>query len=279
MTTAMTPALRVLPTLFISHGGGPWPWMDWGPKNPFEPLARYLRALPGSIGARPKAILMVSGHWEAREFTVMTSPRPPMIYDYGGFPEHTYRIRYDAPGSPELAGRVRDLLASDGIPSAEDARRGFDHGAFVPLAVSYPEADMPIVQLSLKIGYDPAEHLAAGRALAPLRAEGVLVVGSGLSYHNLPGMRGPGATADSQAFDAWLTDAVCDADPKERERKLLAWAQAPAARRAHPEEDHLIPLLVAAGAAGADRGAKVFSDRTSLGEGFQPFEVSGFQFG
>lgn len=275
----LTSKTKPLPTIFISHGGGPWPWMDWGPKNPFEPLAKYLRSLPESLSAKPKAILMISAHWEEEDFTVMTNPRPSMLYDYQGFPEHTYQVQYDAPGSPELAKRVQELLSSVGIHSKEDAKRGFDHGVFAPLAVSHPNADIPVVQLSLKTGYDPEEHLAVGRALMPLRSEGVLIIGSGLSYHNLRGMRGKTVTADSMAFDAWLTGAVCTQDARERNQKLLHWDQAPAARSAHPEEDHLIPLMVVAGAGGNDQGIKVFSDQTSLGDGFQAFEVSGFQFG
>ena len=275
----LTSNIKPLPTIFISHGGGPWPWMDWAGKNPFEPLARYLRSLPESLSAKPKAILMISAHWEASEFTVMTSSRPSMLYDYHGFPEHTYRVRYDAPGSPELAKRIQELLSSVGIRSKEDAKRGFDHGVFAPLAVSHPNADIPVVQLSLKTGYDPEEHLAVGRALAPLRSEGVLIIGSGLSYHNLSGMRGKTVTVDSKAFDAWLTKTVCTQDAEERNQKLLHWDRAPAARSAHPEEDHLIPLMIVAGAGGNDQGIKVFSDQTSLGDGFQVFEVSGFQFG
>lgn len=275
----LTSNIKPLPTIFISHGGGPWPWMDWGPKNPFAPLARYLRSLPESLSAKPKAILMISAHWEEEAFTVMTNPRPSMLYDYQGFPEHTYQVRYDAPGSPELAKRVQELLSSVGIRSKEDAKRGFDHGVFAPLAVSHPNADIPVVQLSLKTGYDPEDHLAVGRALVPLRSEGVLIIGSGLSYHNLHGIRGKTVTADSMAFDAWLTGAVCTQDARERNQKLLHWDQAPAARSAHPEEDHLIPLMVVAGAGSDDQGIKVFSDQTSLGDGFQAFEVSGFQFG
>ena len=271
--------IHLLPTLFISHGGGPWPWMEWGPVNPFASLAIYLRSIPASLSARPRAILMISAHWEEDAFTIMTNPKPPMLYDYEGFPKHTYQVRYEAPGSPELAKRVQELLSAAGIRSKDDAKRGFDHGVFAPLAVSHPDADVPVVQLSLKAGYDPDEHLAVGRALMPLRSEGILIIGSGLSYHNLRGMRGKTVTVDSKAFDAWLTEAVCCLDATERNQRLLRWADAPAARRAHPEEDHLIPLMVAAGAGGDDQGVKVFSDQTSLGNGFQAFEVSGFQFG
>jgi 4,5-DOPA dioxygenase extradiol len=178
-------AAQRLPTFFISHGGGPWPWMDFGATNPYEGLSRYLREYPRSLATKPKAILAISGHWEEPQFTVMASPKPPMIYDYSGFPENTYRIHYDAPGSPELARRVRELLDKAGIPSREDPSRGYDHGVFTPFAVSHPDADVPIVQLSIQRGYDPRAHIAMGRALAPLRDEGVLIIGSGNIVHNL----------------------------------------------------------------------------------------------
>ena len=155
---------RTLPTFFVSHGGGPWPWMknETGPL--YAELERSLRAMPAQIGERPKAVLMVSAHWEAPEFTLMTNPAPGMLYDYGGFPEHTYHVKYPAPGAPAVAARVRTLLEAAGMAVHEDARRGYDHGMFAPMAVIWPEADVPVVQLSLKRGLDPRTHLALGRA-------------------------------------------------------------------------------------------------------------------
>ncbi len=261
-----------LPTLFISHGGGPWPFMDFGADNPYEGLARYLREYPQKLAGKPKAILVVSAHWEEREFTVMTSPQPPMLYDYYGFPDHTYRVVYGASGSPELARRIQELLQLAGIPSKEDSKRGFDHGVFAPFAVSHPQADVPIVQLSIRKDYDPKAHLAMGRALAPLRSEGILIVGSGLSYHNLRAF-GPQAAPASREFDAWLTQAACAENPELRSERLMNWSQAPSARKAHPREDHLIPLMVVAGAAGSDLGVKAYTDQMFS------VEVSGFQFG
>jgi aromatic ring-opening dioxygenase catalytic subunit (LigB family) len=246
--------------------------MDFGATHPYEGLSRFLREYPQKLDTKPKAILAISGHWEEPQFTVMTNPKPPMIYDYSGFPEHTYRIHYDAPGSPELARRVRELLDKAGIPSREDAKRGYDHGVFTPFSVSHPNADTPIVQLSIKEGYDPQAHIAMGRALAPLRDEGVLIVGSGLSYHNLRAF-GPQAYPASKAFDDWLTDAVTSKDAKTRNEKLAHWSEAPAARMAHPQEDHLVPLMVASGAAGEDVGVKNYSDK------MMGVEVSGFRFG
>ena len=186
-----------------------------------------------------------------------------MVYDYSGFAPHTYSIRYAAPGSPAVAQRVKELLEAAGIPAALDSQRGYDHGTFAPLRAMYPDADVPVVQLSLKRGYDPAEHLAIGRALAPLRDEGVLIVGSGLSWHNLR-MFGPAAKAPSKAFDAWLDEAL-SLPPPQRSRRLQEWTAAPAARLAHPEEDHFVPLMVAVGAAEDERAARVYHEDDFMG--------------
>jgi aromatic ring-opening dioxygenase catalytic subunit (LigB family) len=186
-----------------------------------------------------------------------------MVYDYGGFPEFTYHIQYPAPGSPEVAQRVVELLSGADIAVWQDPHRGYDHGVFAPLYAAYPEADVPVLQLSLKAGYDPAAHLAAGRALAPLRDEGVVIIGSGLSYHNLRRM-GPDAARPSHEFDQWLGAALA-ATPDERTAALLAWEQAPSARAAHPAEDHLIPLMVAVGAAEYDQAVRTYHEDTFMG--------------
>lgn len=251
-----------LPTLFISHGGGPWPFIDER-REEFARTYAYLQALPSTLPEQPRAVLSISGHWEAPEFTVATAVRPPMVYDYYGFPEHTYRVQYPAPGSPALAAQVAELLRSAGLVVHEDAERGFDHGTFVPLAVMYPEAQIPVVSLSLRASLSPAEHIRMGAALAPLRDEGVLILGSGLSYHNLRELRASteAAGAVSDEFEAWLTAAVSAPDAAERDARLAQWASAPAARRAHPREDHLIPLMVAAGAARGSPGRLDCQDR------------------
>lgn len=261
-----------LPTYFISHGGGPWPWMDER-RASMKVLADSLADMPRQIGVTPKAVLMVSGHWEESAYTVMASPKPPMLYDYGGFPPHTYQIHYDAPGSPELAQRVQGLIEAAGLPAASDAQRGFDHGSFVPLYVIYPKADVPVVQLSLRKTFDPLEHVALGRALAPLREEGVLIVGSGLSYHNLRRL-GPPAVAPSAAFDAWLQETLLQSGTAERVERLGQWESAPAARICHPREEHLIPLMVALGAAENEAAECVYHE---VG-GFTG-TVSSFRFG
>lgn len=267
-----TPAPR-LPSYFISHGGGPWPWME-EMRAPMAPLAASLAGIAREIGVRPRAVLSVSGHWEAPRFTAMAAARPGMVYDYDGFPEHTYRIRYPAPGAPELAGRIVALLQSAGIEADLDQQRGYDHGTYAPLQVMYPQAEVPVLQLSLKRDYSPEEHLAVGRALAPLRDEGVLILGSGLSFHNLR-LRGPGARVPSRAFDDWLRQTLENMPPAARTARLQQWEQAPAARIAHPQEDHLLPLMVALGAAEDETGTLVHhEDPSAIG-----WTVSGWRFG
>jgi aromatic ring-opening dioxygenase catalytic subunit (LigB family) len=243
-------------------------------RKKFHVLEESLKDIPRQIAVVPSAVLVVSGHWEADEFTVMASPHPPMVYDYSGFPEHTYHVKYSAPGSPQLAQRVRTLIEAAGMPARLDPQRGFDHGTFTPLVVMYPEANVPVVELSLKSGYDPAVHLSVGRALAPLRDDEVLIVGSGLSYHNLRQF-GPGARQVSKTFDDWLQEALVEATPSERETRLLAWSAAPAARQAHPREDHLIPLMVAVGAAENEKATVVYHEENLLGG----VTASSFRFG
>lgn len=249
-----------MPVAFVPHGGGPWPFVDLGfPEDDVARLAGYLGSLASLPSTPPRAVLVVSAHWEARVPTVMTSPRPPILYDYSGFPPEAYQIEWPAPGDPALAARVRELLGEAGLDTAEDPERGFDHGTFVPFKLTWPDAEVPTIQLSLKAGLDPAEHLAIGRALAPLRDEGVLLLGSGMSYHNLRVFFDPRAAAISETFDAWLRKAAT-AEPAERDRLLTDWAKAPAARAAHPREEHLLPLLVVAGAAGEDTGTLGYDD-------------------
>jgi aromatic ring-opening dioxygenase catalytic subunit (LigB family) len=255
---------RRMPTYFLSHGGGPWPWLTGPIRDGMVQLEESLRNLPGELPEAPKAILMISAHWEAPTFTVQTNPNPPMIYDYGGFPEHTYHIRYPAPGSPALAARVVELLAGAGITVAEDASRGYDHGMYAPMAAAWPDAEVPVVQLSIKHGYDPDEHLALGRALAPLRDEGILILGSGLSYHNLR-LMGAGSAAPSREFDDWLGNAVVGSTPAERTELLRKWEQAPSARVSHPEEDHLIPLMVVVGSSEHDAAVRSYHQHDFFG--------------
>jgi aromatic ring-opening dioxygenase catalytic subunit (LigB family) len=263
-----------LPTLYLPHGGGPCFFMDWtmGPPDTWDRTAAWLRGMDASLPETPRALLVVSAHWEAPVPTVTSSAAPPLFYDYYGFPPHTYQLTWPAPGAPELSSRVRHLLSGAGFESGEDARRGFDHGVFIPLKVAYPEAAIPTVQLSLRAGLDPTEHLAIGRALAPLRDEGVLILGSGMSYHNMRGFGTAAARDHSVQFDAWLAQVTSQAGP-ERDAALSAWTRAPSARQSHPREEHLLPLMVTAGAAGHDRGKTVFHDEV------MGVAVSAIQFG
>lgn len=265
----MLPALA--PTLYLPHGGGPCFFMDWEPADTWKRMEDWLRALPGTLDSKPDAIVMISAHWERPEFTVNINPAPTLLFDYSGFPPHTYELTYPAPGSPGLAARVQELLGRAGIACQTESKRGYDHGVFVPLKVMYPEADVPIMQLSLKRGLDPAAHMEAGRALAELRQENVLILGSGMSYHNMRGF-GSAYHQVSEEFDRWLSGTV-SMDPSGRDGRLLDWQNAAAARIAHPHPDHLLPLMVAAGAAGHSPGKCIFTD-TVMG-----VVVSGYRFG
>ncbi|MCE1229903.1 MAG: dioxygenase [Firmicutes bacterium] len=262
-----------LPTFYLSHGGGPWPWVEGMIDGPYSRLASSLSRMVLDVGGAPKAMLMISAHWEMPVFTVQGHSNPSMIYDYYGFPEHTYHIHYDAPGDPALAKRAVALLEAAKIPAAVDDQRGYDHGMYAPLAVAYPDAKLPVVQLSLRRGLDPAAHVALGRALAPLREEGVLIVGSGLSYHNLRAF-GPQGKAPSAAFDAWLHQSLA-LPHKARLAALLQWEAAPAARLAHPREEHLLPLMVALGAAEQEAAQAVYHETDFMGS----LTVSSFRFG
>lgn len=266
-----------LPAIYIPHGGGPCFFMDPLPGFPatlWDGMAAFLRGIPASIGIRPKAILVISAHWECPVPTLLAAEKYTLLYDYYGFPEHTYRLTYPATGSAAVGARVQALLALAGMDAGEEHQRGLDHGVFIPLKLIYPDADVPIVQLSLCNDLDPARHLAIGHALAPLRDEGVLIVGSGLSYHNLRDFFVPGALADqaSAQFDDWLGNAI-SAAPAERERLLTHWEDAPSARACHPRSEHLLPLMVVAGAAGADAGHISYREKL-LGK-----TVSAYQFG
>jgi len=262
-----------LPTYFVSHGGGPWPFMKAQYGATYDVLEQSLADMARQVGAKPAAVLVVSGHWEEDRPTLSSGATPGMLYDYSGFPAHTYEVHYDAPGSPALAERAAALLSAAGFDPALDPARGFDHGTFAMLVPVFPAADVPVVQLSLLHGFDPQAHLAMGRALAPLRDQGVLIIGSGLSYHNLRQF-GPGGRLASHAFDAWLQFTLA-LPPAERSTAMLHWSEAPYARNAHPREDHLLPLLVALGAAEGEAAACVYHED----EFFGSLAISSFRFG
>lgn len=243
-----------LPVAFVPHGGGPWPFVDLGfPKHEVESLADHLRELRLLPKQDIRAVLVVSAHWEENNATVMTSDAPPLLFDYYGFPESTYQLTWAARGSKAIALEVKDTLQAAGIRVDEQPERGFDHGTFVPLMLTYPNGEVPIVQLSLQRHLDPAYHLHMGEALATLRNRGIFIVGTGMTFHNLRALRQPGGKDIAHTFDAWLKASVTDA-PEARNEALAHWADAPGARFAHPREEHLLPLMVIAGAAGEDLG-------------------------
>ena len=268
----MTTNITALPTYFISHGGGPWPWVP-KMREMFANLETSLNDMVAEWDTPPKAILMVSGHWEGAQVEVMATQRPPMIYDYSNFPKETYEVVYPAKGAPEFARRALELLVDAGFDAKLNLEQGYDHGVFVPMHVMYPKADIPLFQVSILSSYDPKEHFALGRALSALRKEGVMIIGSGLSYHNLQRL-GPEAAEPSAAFDAWLND-VMQMLPQDRTAQLEAWENAPSARICHPEEDHLVPLFVALGAAEDEPAATVYHEPDMMGS----IAASGFRFG
>ncbi len=263
------------PTFFLPHGGGPCFWIEFPP--PFGPhawdrLRDFLAGVVASLPEPPKAFVVVTAHWEEPEVTVSTAPAPGMLYDYYGFPPHTYELKYPAPGAPGLAGEVERLLKAAGVAVGENAERGFDHGVFVPFLIVDPKAQIPVLMVSLRQDLDARFHVEVGKALAPLREEGIVIVGSGMSYHDLRHFR-DGKEAASAEFDAWLDETLTKCEPREREARLAQWDKAPSARACHPREEHLIPLMVAAGAAGDSAGQHSFRD--VIGGKV----ISGFRFG
>jgi 4,5-DOPA dioxygenase extradiol len=233
------------PSLFLAHGAPDLPLTDHVAK-------RFLASLSGSLPA-PRAILIVSAHWEAAAPTLTTSEAPRTVHDFMGWPGELYKITYPAKTDAALIARAGGLLAEAGIAVAEDPRRGYDHGAWVPLSIAYPLAEVPVVQLSLERGGDARRHFEIGRALAPLRAEGVLIVGSGATVHNLRRLAPEGSPPPGWAseFDGWLHDRL---GTRDLETLLSFPAQPQTARMAHPTDEHFLPLYVAMGA-GWDGGA------------------------
>ena len=268
-----TSSLR-MPTLFVPHGAGPCFFMQWNPIDAWDRMAEFLRHIGETLPQRPRAIVLISGHWLEQRATVTTSARPELIFDYHGFPSHTYELTYPAPGDPQLAARIVELLGAHGVEAAQNSQRGFDHGVFIPLKLMFPDADIPVVQLSLRSDLDPKAHLDIGHALASLRDEAVLIVGSGMSFHNMRGYGDPRFGPISDEFDHWLEQAATAA-PAERDSVLQNWAEAPSARLCHPPRaaEHLLPLLVAVGAGASSAGRKIFFDRVL------ETTLSAYQFG
>jgi 4,5-DOPA dioxygenase extradiol len=234
-----------MPVVFAAHGApvllDDAAWMS--------ELATWAKAMP-----RPKSILMVSAHWEERPTTLGATRTVPLVYDFYGFPERYYQTKYEAPGAPALAARVRELLRDKTIAVADSPERGLDHGAYVPLVAMYPRADVAVLQMSIP-GLVPDELVGLGRALAPLRDEGVLIFGSGFLTHNMRYAFKPGVPAWAREFDAWAEDTLSRLDMEALEDFQ---ARAPAARMALPTWEHYAPVLVAAGAVADERPKAVF---------------------
>lgn len=235
--------------VYFSHGGGPLPILgDPGHKA----MVDFMTLLPGRLH-KPDAILVVSAHWEEAAATLLGAQNPSMFYDYYGFPEEAYQITYPAPGNPELANKIAGLLTKHTIPAQIDPQRGFDHGLFIPLKKMYPQADIPSLQLSLLRGLNPSAHIALGKALSELMDQNILVIGSGFSFHNMRAFSWQGTPVPdpaNEAFQDWLIQVCTGSFPQpEREKLLIEWEKAPAARYCHPREEHLLPVHVCAGMA------------------------------
>jgi len=236
------------PVLYLSHGGGPLPLLG-DPAH--QELINCLEHVV-TLFTKPAAILVISAHWEAEVATIGSGEQPPLIYDYYGFPQEAYEIDYAAKGAPALAQKISALLNQSGIEAVLDEARGFDHGMFVPLKIMYPHADIPCVQLSLLKSMDPQQHIRLGNALADLRKENVLVIGSGSSFHNLKYFLSPSNDEGqrmNESFEQWLLTLCCDRELDEGKRadRLVHWQDAPGARHCHPREEHLLPLHVCYG--------------------------------
>lgn len=237
--------LARMPALFIPHGGGPSFFMTGERKQRYQATEDFLRGIQHTLPQKPRAILIVTAHWETAVPALTGGANPGLIYDYYGFPPETYTLQYAAPGAPLLAKRAAELLRHAGFPCNVDAHYGWDHGVFIPLKVMYPAADIPVVAMSLHESLDPELHVDLGLALSSLREEGVLILGAGMSYHNLRDFAAQAPA--SHAFHDWLDQALAG-NWNERREHLATWQTAPGGRASHPREEHLLPLMVASGA-------------------------------
>ncbi|OFC72602.1 DODA-type extradiol aromatic ring-opening family dioxygenase [Alteromonas confluentis] len=236
--------------LYLSHGGGPFPLLG---EPSHQHMVEQLKAVTATI-AKPKRILLISAHWEESSFTVTGNPQPDLIYDYYGFPEEAYRIQYPAEGDPEFAAALSEAAWKSGTKIAIDPKRGYDHGMFVPLKLMYPDADVPVVQLSLAASLNASLHVRLGEALQAADLTDTLVIGSGFSFHNMKAFfrHIPSADEQNDAFQYWLKETVESESLSEGQRaeRLINWeTTAPHARFCHPREEHLLPLHVCYGLA------------------------------
>jgi aromatic ring-opening dioxygenase catalytic subunit (LigB family) len=251
--------------LFIPHGGGPLPLLgDVG----HQEMIHFLKEITPTLG-KPSAILVISAHWEEDKVTITSGKTPSLIYDYYGFPAEAYEVKYSAPGAPILADKIYNVLRSSGMEARLDNQRGFDHGLFVPLKIMFPDASIPCVQLSLINNLDPKNHIQIGKALSELRKENILIIGSGLTFHNMNALLTQTmdvSDAKNEAFENWLIDTCTNENisANEREQRLKMWHDAPFARYCHPREEHLLPLHVCYGF--SNSAAKLVFDGNVVGK-------------
>ncbi len=260
--------MTTFPSVFISHGSPMMIVED-------SPARQFLQGLGRDLG-RPTAILIASGHWETEGLGIVSADRPEMIYDFFGFPEALYEIAYRAPGAPEIVGRARELLGAAGIGATLTESRGLDHGAWVPLHLMYPDADIPVAQISIESRLGPARQLAIGAALAPLRQAGVLILGSGNATHNLRELRRDRPIHDPPDWVRVFSDWVFEAVTEGRIDDLAAYREiAPEGRRNHPSEEHFLPLFTAIGAAG---GAAARAERIHASYSYSALSMDAYKF-
>lgn len=237
------------PIVFVPHGGGPMPLLN---EPNHRGLISFLNQLPSRY-AQPEAIVMISAHWEEKVATVNAGDQPELIFDYQGFQKEAYEVTYPAPGNGGLAEKVVSSLHKAGLAAATDRSRGYDHGVFVPLKLMYPQANIPVVQLSLVNSLDPQTQIAMGKAIGHLAKQNILIVGSGMSFHNMRAFmsKDPLVIKKSEEFDQWLNEAITSnrLSWAEKEQALINWKQAPHGEFCHPREEHLLPLHVCFGAA------------------------------
>ncbi|CAH2062385.1 unnamed protein product, partial [Iphiclides podalirius] len=266
--------IGLAPALFVNHGGGPLPLL--GDKD-HEGLTVFLRdEVKKHVNLKElKAIILVTAHWEENKVTISSGNHHSLYFDYYGFPPESYKYKYDAPGNPELADRIKKSLEKSGIECRLDPKRGWDHGVFVPMMLINPEADVPIIQVSVLSNQDPEQHYNLGKALYEFRKEGIAVLGSGMSYHNMREFRHSRSLKKviNKEFDDFLNE-VCTANSEEKRREgLLSWRNQPGASEAHPPHaaEHFMPLIVIAGAGGSAPGERIFNWDMS-----GTFRLSGF---
>lgn len=246
--------------IYLSHGGGPMPILnDPGHRVMIE----FMKNLSSRIN-RPKAIIVVSAHWEEDIPTITGGENPGLFYDYYGFPKESYEIKYPVIGEPNLAKKIKEKLEQKGIDSKIDSLRKFDHGLFIPLKLIYPKADIPSIQISLKSNLDQREHIEIGKAISELEFDDILIIGSGFSFHNMMEFKFDNQIkkdSKNDSFQDWLIDVFTNKDYTQEKRESLMnnWEDAPNARYSHPREEHLLPLHVCLGIAGK-RAEKIFDD-------------------